>query len=48
MPYAIGLVYSKAHAVDIGDHVFPTSKYDRIKENLLYCRRDKNILQVNR
>lgn len=35
MPDAIRLVYSKAYAVDIGDHVFPTSKYDRIKKNLL-------------
>jgi acetoin utilization deacetylase AcuC-like enzyme len=29
------LVYSKKYRVDIGDHVFPTSKYDRIKEQLL-------------
>jgi acetoin utilization deacetylase AcuC-like enzyme len=35
MPDAIRLVYSKTYAVDIGEHVFPTSKYDRIKENLL-------------
>lgn len=31
----IRLVYSKDYAVDIGNHVFPTSKYDRIKERLL-------------
>ena len=31
----IRLVYSKDYAVDIGNHVFPTSKYNRIKERLL-------------
>lgn len=30
------VVYSKEYRVDIGAHVFPTSKYDRIKERL--CR----------
>ncbi|MFH1996590.1 MAG: histone deacetylase [Candidatus Omnitrophota bacterium] len=28
------IVYSKHYRVDIGDHVFPTSKYDRIRERL--------------
>jgi len=28
------LVYSQHYHVDIGNHVFPTSKYDRIKERL--------------
>lgn len=28
-------VYSKDYAVDIGNHVFPTSKYNQIKERLL-------------
>jgi len=31
----IRLVYSKGYAVDIGDHVFPTSKYKLIKDQLL-------------
>jgi len=31
----IRLVYSKDYAVDIGNHVFPTSKYHKIKERLL-------------
>ena len=35
MQRAIRLVYSEEYAVDIGDHVFPTSKYCRIKERLL-------------
>ena len=34
MPQPIRLVYSKDYAVDIGDHVFPTSKYNLIKERL--------------
>ena len=35
MPDKIRLVYSKDYAVDIGNHVFPTSKYSLIKERLL-------------
>ena len=35
MPDKIMLVYSKGYAVDIGDHVFPTSKYRSIKDQLL-------------
>ena len=35
MPENIRLVYSKDYAVDIGDHVFPTSKYKLIKERIL-------------
>jgi len=35
MPDRIRLVYSKDYAVDIGNHVFPTSKYNQIKERLL-------------
>jgi acetoin utilization deacetylase AcuC-like enzyme len=35
MPGKIRLVYSKDYAVDIGDHVFPTSKYKSIRENIL-------------
>ncbi|MCM8761058.1 MAG: histone deacetylase [Candidatus Omnitrophica bacterium] len=35
MPPKIRLVYSKDYAVDIGNHVFPTSKYNLIKERLL-------------
>lgn len=35
MPGKIRLVYSKDYAVDIGDHVFPTSKYKLIRENIL-------------
>ncbi len=35
MPRTIRLVYSKDYAVDIGNHVFPTSKYNLIKERLL-------------
>jgi len=35
MPDRIRLVYSKDYAVDIGNHVFPTSKYSLIKERLL-------------
>lgn len=35
MPQKISLVYSKDYAVDIGNHVFPTSKYNLIKERLL-------------
>lgn len=31
----IRLVYSKDYAVDIGNHVFPTAKYNLIKERLL-------------
>ncbi|MBI4974255.1 MAG: histone deacetylase [Candidatus Omnitrophica bacterium] len=31
----IRLVYSKDYAVDIGNHIFPTAKYNRIKERLL-------------
>lgn len=34
MPVLIRLVYSKDYAVDIGSHIFPTSKYNRIKERL--------------
>ena len=34
MPDKIRLVYSKDYAVDIGNHVFPTSKYTLIKERL--------------
>lgn len=34
MPDTIRLVYSKDYAVDIGSHVFPTSKYKLIKEKL--------------
>lgn len=32
---AIKVVYSKDYVVDIGNHVFPTSKYIKIKERLL-------------
>jgi acetoin utilization deacetylase AcuC-like enzyme len=35
MPDPIRLVYSKDYAVDIGTHVFPTLKYNLIKEMLL-------------
>ena len=35
MPEKIRLVYSKDYAVDIGPHVFPTSKYKFIKDQLL-------------
>ena len=35
MPENIRLVYSKDYAVDIGDHVFSTSKYKLIKERIL-------------
>jgi acetoin utilization deacetylase AcuC-like enzyme len=35
MPQAVRLVYSKGYAVDIGAHVFPTSKYRSIKERIL-------------
>ena len=35
MPDPIRLVYSKDYAVDIGSHVFPTLKYNLIKEMLL-------------
>ncbi len=34
MPQTAHLVYSKDYAVDIGNHVFPTSKYKLIKERL--------------
>lgn len=34
MPDAIRLVYSKDYAVDIGSHIFPTSKYKLIKDKL--------------
>lgn len=40
----IQLVYSKDYAVDIGNHVFPTSKYLQIKKKLLFESRFKNIL----
>lgn len=35
MPQKIKLVYSKDYAVDIGRHVFPTLKYNLIRERLL-------------
>lgn len=35
MPEKIRLVYSKGYAVDIGQHVFPTSKYKLIKDRIL-------------
>lgn len=35
MPEKIRLVYSKDYAVDIGQHVFPTSKYKLIKDHIL-------------
>lgn len=35
-PRAIRLIYSRDYAVDIGNHVFPTSKYQRIKERLVH------------
>lgn len=35
MPGRIRLVYSKDYAVDIGNHVFPTSKYNLIRERLI-------------
>lgn len=35
MPEKIRLVYSKDYAVDIGQHVFPTSKYKLIKDRIL-------------
>ncbi len=44
MPGKIRLVYSKDYAVDIGDHVFPTSKYKLIKENILKDPDFKNIV----
>ena len=34
MPDRIRLVYSKEYTVNIGDHVFPTSKYSQIKRRL--------------
>jgi acetoin utilization deacetylase AcuC-like enzyme len=42
----VRLVYSKDYAVDIGDHVFPTSKYDRIEERLLKESPFKNRLEI--
>ncbi len=44
MPDDIRLVYSKDYAVDIGIHVFPTSKYNTIKEKLLKESHFKNRL----
>lgn len=38
-PRRIRLVYSKDYAVDIGAHVFPTSKYNQIRERLQRERR---------
>lgn len=35
MPEKIRLVYSKDYAVDIGQHVFPTSKYKLIKDQII-------------
>ena len=35
MPGHIRLVYAKDYAVDIGEHVFPTSKYKLVKERIL-------------
>lgn len=35
MPEKIRLVYSKDYAVDIGQHVFPTSKYKLIKDQIM-------------
>jgi acetoin utilization deacetylase AcuC-like enzyme len=35
MPDKIRLAYSEEYAVDIGDHVFPTSKYGHIRKRLL-------------
>lgn len=35
MPKDVRLVYSKGYAVDIGQHVFPTSKYKLIKKQIL-------------
>lgn len=35
MHQKIKLAYSKDYAVDIGNHVFPTSKYNQIKERIL-------------
>jgi len=41
----IRLVYSKGYAVDIGDHVFPTSKYKLIKDQLLKEPSIKEIVE---
>lgn len=35
MPEKIRLVYSKDYAIDIGQHVFPTSKYKLIKDQII-------------
>jgi len=35
MSFRARLVYSKDYAVNIGNHIFPTSKYKKIKEKLL-------------
>lgn len=45
MPEKIRLVYSKDYAVDIGSHIFPTSKYNRIKERLLRESTFKNRIE---
>jgi acetoin utilization deacetylase AcuC-like enzyme len=44
----IRLVYSKDYAVDIGNHVFPTSKYGRIKERLLKESDFRNVIDFVR
>ena len=46
MQSRIRLVYSKDYAVDIGSHVFPTSKYNLIKERLLRSSRFKERLEL--
>jgi len=38
----VKVVYSRQYRVDIGNHVFPTAKYDRIRERLL----QKNVLPI--
>ncbi|MDD5495634.1 MAG: histone deacetylase [Candidatus Omnitrophica bacterium] len=46
MPRRIRLVYSKDYAVDIGNHVFPTSKYNRIRERLLKESPFRNDIEI--
>jgi len=42
-PHRVRLVYSKDYLVDIGDHVFPTSKYKHIRDRLLKSPLAKDI-----
>lgn len=47
-PNRARLVHSKDYAVDIGSHVFPTSKYNRIKERLLKESEFRNLIDFVR